>query len=157
MLVKENIMTSAIDISKYIINFFQKSGDPITNLKLQKLLYYIQGWHLALHEEAAFTEPLQAWVHGPAQSQVYSQYKKFRWNPINETITAPVINDNLKKHIDEVLSVYGTETAYALEHRTHLENPWKDARKGLPPDAESTAEITLESMKAYFKDQMNHG
>jgi uncharacterized phage-associated protein len=149
-------MISVSEIAKYIIKFFQEREDPITNLKLQKLLYYVQGWHLALHNQPAFPEPLQAWVHGPAQPQVYAQYKKFRWNPISEEISVSLIKDpHLIKHIEEVLSVYGTETAYALEHRTHLEAPWQNARQGLPPDAESNAEITPDSMKAYFQQQMN--
>lgn len=150
-------MTSAIDTAKYIISFFQEREDPITNLKLQKLLYYVQGWHLAIYDECAFSEPLQAWVHGPAQPEVYFQYKKFRWKPIDEDTSAPTINARLSKHIDEVLAEYGTETGYALEHMTHAETPWREARKNLPPDAESTAEISCESMKVYFKQQMNHG
>lgn len=148
-------MTSASDIAKYILKFFQDCGDPITNLKLQKLLYYVQGWHLALYDEPAFSDPLEAWVHGPVQPDIYQQYKKFRWNPITDEICAPKISKKLQQHIDEVLEVYGVEPAYALEQMTHQELPWKLARNGLPSDMESTAEIKFTTMKDFFRQMSN--
>jgi len=148
-------MTPASDIAKYILNFFQERGDLITNLKLQKLLYYVQGWHLGLYGKPVFPESLQAWVHGPVQPDVYAQYKKFRWNPIVDEIDAPKIAKKLQQHIDEVLAVYGTEPAYVLERMTHQEDPWQHARHGLQPDMESTAEITPGSMCEFFKQRAN--
>lgn len=47
-------MASAHEVARYIIRFFQEAGDPVTNLKLQKLLYYVQGWHLALRGNLHF-------------------------------------------------------------------------------------------------------
>ena len=53
-------------IAKFIVNYFQSVGDPITNLKLQKLLYYIQVWYMVYFEKKLiFDERPQAWVHGP--------------------------------------------------------------------------------------------
>lgn len=150
-------MTSSLDIAKYIVKFFQECEDPVTNLKLQKLLYYVQGWSLALHNKPAFTEPLEAWVHGPVQPSVYHFYKDYRWNPINNEVIVPEIGQNLKNHIDEVLAVYGGDSAYSLERRTHLEEPWIFARNGLPTDVESNAVITHQSMKDFFQKQANNG
>lgn len=148
-------MTPASDIAKYILKFFQEREDLITNLKLQKLLYYVQGWHLGLYGEKAFPEPLEAWIHGPVQPRVYEEYKKFRWSPILDEIDAPEMSEVLKQHIEEVLEVYGTETAYSLERMTHQEAPWKLARKGLQPDMPSTARITVRSMTEFFKKMAN--
>ena len=55
-------MANAHEVARYIIRFFQEAGDPVTNLKLQKLLYYVQGWHLALKGQPAFPERLEAWM-----------------------------------------------------------------------------------------------
>lgn len=149
-------MASARDYANYIVAFFQECEDPITNLKLQKLLYYVQGWHLALLGKPAFDEPLQAWVHGPVQPGVYHEFKRYRWNPIADAVTAPALSDESRAVVDEVLEAYGVESAYELERRTHREPPWLAARGDLPLHEESTAEISLAEMKNYF-EQLAHG
>ena len=144
-------MTTASAIARYIINSFQEAGDPVSNLKLQKLLYYVQGWHLALLDEPAFPERLEAWIHGPVQPGVYGEYKRYRWNPIGEPVEAPELDGDLTALVQEVLTVYGTDSAYELEVRTHREDPWREARGNLPRDCESSAVITQESMQRFFK------
>jgi uncharacterized phage-associated protein len=53
----------------------EEGNELISNLKLQKLLYYAQGVHLALHDVALFPEEIQAWMHGPVVPEVYQKYK----------------------------------------------------------------------------------
>lgn len=144
-------MSTAKEVARYIVGFFQMAEDPITNLKLQKLLYYVQGWHLGLYGDAAFDEDLQAWVHGPVQPSVYHEYKQYRWNPITDEVAIPDLHKKLKRHIDNVLEVYGSDSAYELERRTHREAPWKDARKGIQRDQDCTNVIKKKAMKDYFK------
>lgn len=143
-------MVPASDIARYILAFFQERQDPISNMKLQKLLYYVQGWYLAFYDEAAFPEPIEAWVHGPVVREVFDRYRGYRWSPITEAIKAPEIPDELRRRVDEVLDVYGVETAWGLERRTHLEEPWVSARAGLAPDELSNNVIRLHWMKAFF-------
>lgn len=143
-------MATARDVARYVVRYFQEAGDPVTNLKLQKLLYYVQGWHLALKGTPAFNDRLEAWIHGPVQPGVYGMYKALRWNPITVESDCPKLDDELKGHVDEVLKVYGVESGYQLERRTHTEPPWIQARGHLPPDQESTAVISPTSMKDYF-------
>lgn len=151
-------MTTARDVAHYIIKTFQEAEDPVTNLKLQKLLYYVQGWHLGLNEgQPAFSGEFQAWVHGPVCPDIYHAFKQYRWNPIVEDVPEVPISTELKAHVDEVLEVYGAETGWALEQRTHREAPWLAARKGLPADAESTAVITPQSMGEFFASEANEG
>lgn len=144
-------MTTASDVARYIVGFFQEAGDPVTNLKLQKLLYYVQGWCLALTGSAAFDDRFEAWVHGPVQPGVYGEYKRNRWHPICDVVSRPEIEGVLVDVIGEVLEAYGGETGYQLEMRTHLESPWIEARGGIPADQESTKEISKASMERYFR------
>ncbi len=144
-------MTTASQIGRYIIHRFQESGDPITNLKLQKLLYYVQGWHLALLGQPAFNERIEAWIHGPVQPGVYGEYKHYRWNPIIDSVQIPALDGQLIGLINEVLDVYGGDSGYELEIRTHHETPWIEARGGIPPDQESHSILTTESMRHFFK------
>lgn len=144
-------MANAQEVARYIVGFFQEAGDPVTNLKLQKLLYYVQGWHLALRGKPAYPDRLEAWIHGPVQPGVYGVYKNNKWNPIATDVAAPAFEDDFKALIDEVLAVYGTDSGYELERRTHLEPPWIGARNGIPPDQDCSNVIPQESMAAYFK------
>jgi len=141
-------MTSVKDVSKLVI---QKSANPVSNLKLQKLLYYVQGWSLALHDRLAFYEEIQAWVHGPVVPAAFYEYKQYRWNPIDVPAEAVQnISGAESDHITDVLAVYGKFSATQLERISHDEAPWKDARAGLEPNAISRVVITPEAMKAFF-------
>ena len=127
-------MSTAKDLAKYVVATFQEAGDPIDNLKLQKLLYYIQGFHLTFFDKPAFPEDFEAWVHGPVLPGVYVEYKKYRWNPISDEVEKPQLGKDTAELADEVMKVYGTETGWQLEQRTHREAPWLEARKGLASD-----------------------
>ena len=135
-----------------IIWFCQRHGDPITNLKLQKLLYYAQGWFLALHGRPLFDEPLRAWVRGPVVYEVWKNFKEFRWDPITMTMPKPSVSELARDHLEEVIEVYGDYSALTLERMTHNEPPWRQARRGLDASAPSTAAISLADMKAYFTE-----
>jgi len=133
----------------------RERGDVLTNLKLQKLLYYAQAWHLALQNEPLFFEDFQAWVHGPVLPSQYQRFKKFEWRPIlEENISSPKIkNEKTQAHLVEIVNIFGVETASALELMTHNEKPWKQARKDLPVDQHSTAIISKESMRLFYQAQ----
>lgn len=64
------------EIADYIILYFQEHGEPLTNLKLQKLLYYAKGWYLALYDKPLFNDKIEAWVHGPVVPSIYHAFKQ---------------------------------------------------------------------------------
>ena len=81
----------ALDIARKILSRVDvEHGDTISNLKLQKLLYYVQGFHLASFGRALFEEDMIAWTYGPVVPEVYDAYKKYRHRDIN---TAGIIDD----------------------------------------------------------------
>jgi uncharacterized phage-associated protein len=144
---------SAKNVADYIVAVAHDAGDPISNLKLQKLLYYSQGWHLALKDEPLFDERIEAWVHGPVVPPVYGQFKGYAWKPIED---APESKDvplpaDVKQHLDDVMGAYLGFGAYDLERLTHSEPPWLNARAGIPEDAPCNSVISLDDMKAYFR------
>jgi uncharacterized phage-associated protein len=146
------MLLSAQTIADYILHFFQWKNDPINNSKLQKLLYYVQGWHLAIHDRPAFPERLEAWIPGPVCPPVDERYRSLRWYPILDEVHEPQgLPGTLTAVIDDVLQLYGFDTGWDLERRVHLESPWNEARRGVATIEESTAEITHESMKRFFK------
>jgi uncharacterized phage-associated protein len=146
-------MTSVKDVSKTVI---LKSLEPISNLKLQKLLYYVQGWSLALYDRPAFHEEIQAWIHGPVVPAAFYEYKHFRWNLI-EIESQPVssLSSDEASHIEDVLAAYGGFTARQLEQLSHEESPWIEARRGYLATELCQRVITPESMKAFFQNRVN--
>jgi len=142
---------TAKQAAEFMIAFSQEVQEPITNLKLQKLLYYAQGWHLALYGQPLFDDPIQAWPHGPVVPRIYGEYKHWRWNPIADEVASPKLSDHVSEHLKEVMDVYGALTAYHLEQLTHKEEPWTIARAGIPYDEPSNEVITQASMTEYFR------
>jgi uncharacterized phage-associated protein len=148
--------TIALQVGNYLIDFSHRVGDPISNLKLQKLLYYAQAWYLAFYDKPLFPERIEAWVHGPAVPSVYGTFKGWAWQPIPASPkVVPVFHVQVKKHLDEIMKKYGTQTAYFLEMLTHQEGPWRKARGPIPPDEPSHAVITHDSMKNFYRAMLN--
>lgn len=143
--------TTVNQVADWFILSSREVGDTITNLKLQKLAYYAQAWHLAIHGERLVPESFQAWVHGPVCPPLYQRFKQYRWDPISEEIAAPQIGTAVVDHLDEVMEVYGGLTAWDLERLTHSETPWIAARGGIPPEQNSEAEISDEAMLRFYK------
>jgi uncharacterized phage-associated protein len=147
-------MTSVNDIVQFILQYCKDKGDLITHLKLQKLLYFIQGWHLAIYGPPAFEEDIQAWPHGPVVSEVYQKFKTYGWQPISLNGKHDFdLSKRTQKLIEEVLLKYDHSAGY-LEQLTHESQPWIDARHGLAPDQRSNVVISKEAMKKYFKSKL---
>ncbi len=140
---------SCFDIAEYFIQLANDTGSFISNLKLQKLVYYAQAWHLALYDEPLFDEDFEAWVHGPIIPQLYHEYKKFGWHPIEQE-AKPDLPSKIREFLDELALEYFASDAYELEQMTHIEAPWIKARGNLPPDAASNSVIRQEWIKEYF-------
>lgn len=109
--------------------------EPMTNLKLQKLLYYAQGVYLAITENALFAEPIVAWKHGPVVIKVYDLYKSNGANPIpiepeeydSEIIDAVEQNKDIADTLEFVFTEYAKKySAWGLRNMTHEERPWKE-------------------------------
>lgn len=138
-------------VADFLLTECREQGEVLTNLKLQKLLYYSQAWFLALEDRALFEEDFQAWAHGPVLPSQYHRFKEFSWRPITLDIEAPDVTEEVEKHLLAIIEEFGTETAVALERMTHRETPWLTARDDLPAGAISTAEISKSSMKEYYR------
>lgn len=137
-------------IADFYIKFSHEHGDYITNLKLQKLVYYAQAWHLGLYSKELFEADFQAWVHGPVCPPLYFRLKQYGWNPITEQPEKIDIQEDVEKHLIEVYEVYGQYTGYQLEQMTHSESPWLDARGGIPIDEASSEIIPKKSMMEFY-------
>lgn len=139
-------MADVQDVAAYIV----ANAGPMSAMKLQKLVYYSQAWHLVWADEPLFDAPIQAWANGPVVYEVFKrhrgQFSVSQW-PAGDP-------GNLTKAeqgtVDAVLKTYASLSGRQLSHLTHSEDPWKNARGELPATAASSEEITTEAMAAYY-------
>ena len=125
-------------------------GEGISHLKLQKLVYYAQGFYLALFDTALFDERIEAWTHGPVSPDLYETYKNHGRSLLNanDSFDSAVLNEYERDLIDEVNNVYGQFSAWKLRNMTHDDSPWQAH--------EANADvIPQDEMKDYFKGLLN--
>ena len=131
--------------------------EEVTPLMLQKLLYFIQGLHLAFYGTSVFPEDCEAWVHGPVYREVYDLFRDFKYNPIEDVRFSVLNGTNVELSTDEkrvmdlVINTFGMYGGKVLERITHNEEPWTKARRGYGDGIYSDERITKESIQQYFK------
>lgn len=144
-------MTST-DVANYFIAITSEdAGDAMSNLKVQKLVYYAQGFHLALYGKPLFDEEIEAWLHGPVVPSLYHTYKDYKANPLPppEGLDIDTIPSNVRELLDDVYNVYGQYSAWKLRQMTHDEPPWRDHYK----EGESCV-IPMPAMTEFFKSRL---
>lgn len=145
ILIDEVLSMTAQSVAEYFVSRVDvEAGDSISNLKLQKLLYYAQGFHLAVYGQPLFPEKIKAWEHGPVVPQVYHYFKDYGASPIPvKPVNLADYSEEIRELLDEVHTVYGQFSASKLREMTHEEPPWK----ATPPNET----ISHELMKEFFK------
>lgn len=120
-------------------------ADSISNLKLQKLLYYAQGCYLAIMNEPLFSENILAWAHGPVVDEVYQIYKKYGSSGIpDDQLDYVYIDSEATNILEQVYNEFGQYSAWGLRNMTHNERPWQETKQN---DV-----IKLELIKEFFKE-----
>lgn len=140
---------SAITVAKYFLSIADsESGDLISNLKLQKLLYYAQGHAVAANgvRRPLFNDKMYAWKHGPVVQTVYNFYAKHGDGAIPREDRPPHLPTDVREFLNEIYRVYGRFSAWALRDMTHKEPPWLDHFR---PNV-LNIEIPLSSLESYF-------
>lgn len=139
-------MASVHDVAAYIL---ARRG-RMTAMKLQKLVYYSQAWSVVWDERALFPERIEAWANGPVVRDLYDvhrgSFEVSEW-PRGD---AGRLSAGERATIDTVLDFYGDRTAQWLSDLTHREQPWLQARRGLPDGERGNREITLSSLEEYY-------
>jgi uncharacterized phage-associated protein len=140
-------MADAINVAELFLSWAHRDGDLITNLKMQKLLYYAQAWHLVnFNKKPLFNDGIEAWDFGPVIPSVYHEYKTFGYRPIPHAITkneeAPFTPDQME-YLELLYDKFIRFSAHELVNMSHNEDPWKKAfNSDLYPKIISHEEMT---------------
>ena len=164
-------MEKSLAVANGIIQLGLQHSLPPTQMKLQKLMYFAHGWHLALYDAPLVDEQFQAWAYGPVIPSVYHEFKSFGMLGIDQPATilcplssggfewvAPTVQnaDIVPPLLNKIWEVFGSYSGGQLSEMTHIDgSPWKmvfeqcrGARNTPIPD---------ETIKSYFKGLMSHG
>lgn len=148
-------MTSAAAVAKHLIRLAaaDPEGEPMTAMRLHKLLYYCQGWFLAWHGRPLFPDRLEAWKYGPVVPAVYAE----PWGQGRELLPVPDGPADLptaeREAVEQVWSHYRRFSACGLRDKTHDEPPWKNHYS---PDANArcSAEIPVPELATFFNAEL---
>lgn len=136
-----------------------ESGRPLTQIEVQKLLFFLEGWHLAIVGDALFDEDFQAWANGPVLPSVYDRLKRYSSHVIPrseiKSLDVVALGGLVLDLIARVFETYKENDPGAMVGLTHLPGtPWVTVRteQGLPKGAPSHAVVPKETMKAWFSE-----
>ncbi len=138
------------DVSNYILSLVEPdSGELISNLKMQKLLYYVQGFTLAMLDSPMFSEEIQHWTHGPVVPEAYHAFKNYNTSgiPTPSHLDFSMFSDKQMETMNDVYNVYGQYSAWKLRQLTHEELPWTCTK--------DNEVISHSLMKDFFKRQIH--
>lgn len=143
---------SALAVANEFIAVAEREGEQLTPMKLQKLVYFAHGWHLALFGEPLVNDSFRAWTYGPVSRQIYEEFRQYGKHPITELgtvvdfadldadvdfqVTVPRVNradTGAMAVIQRVWDTYGGYSAGRLSDMTHVEGaPWDTVRRAHP-------------------------
>jgi uncharacterized phage-associated protein len=139
-------MASVHDVAAYIL----KNRGPMSAMKLQKLAYYSQAWSLVWDERPLFAERIEAWANGPVAPALYDKHRgSFNvqaWPYGNPD----ALDGAAQATVNIVLAGYGDKDPQWLSDLSHLEAPWKNARRSLAPGERCSEEITPAALAEYY-------
>lgn len=152
-----------------VANFFLTKSDEITQMKLHKLLYYSQGWYLAVVGKPLLNETITAWKYGPVVPSLYYDLKKFGARPIDR-LTRTIDRQTRVRHslqvdandhvvrglLERIWKVYGGLSGKQLSQMTHApDSPWSRVRE-MNPDL-SGVDIPNEEIRRHFRQRLEQG
>lgn len=142
-------MLTADQVASVILS---RSGRWLTAMQLQKLLYYVQSWHLAVTDQPLFPEHFKAYADGPVIPQVrHSRMDQSTRRADQQDVSGIELDELSSDLIDLVIASYGSLSGDELSALTHAEQPWVEARGDLPEGAHGDTPLREESMGTFYR------
>lgn len=142
-------MCDCLKVAEYFLSMQDgDAGNAISNMKLQKLLYYAQGFAMVILERPLFEDDFEAWEYGPVVRNIYDKYNYYGSNalPKPDDFSLHQYSKEEKEFLNEIYDVYGQYSAWALSEMVYKTPPWKDTPRN--------SIISKVSMKKYFSTRI---
>jgi uncharacterized phage-associated protein len=141
-------------VAAHILRLAASEQEPelVSHLRLQKLLYYVQGWSLGLRGRPLFRDRIEAWTDGPVVPAVYRATLACKHQAIDAGSfgAADPLSEEDQVLVGQVWTTYRPYSALSLRDMTHREPPWRDARADVADGAPSNREIARDALRSYF-------
>ena len=139
-------MACVFDVAASIL---ERQG-PMTSWKLHKLVYYCQAWSLVWDDDILFPEEIEAWGNGPVVRVLYNAHQgEYRISSLQKGCSKN-LTETQSETVDAVLKFYGDKSPQWLGDLTHMEQPWQNARRGMPVGERGNSRISKESLAEYY-------
>lgn len=159
--IKDIGKTDASTLANYVL----KNYGAMSHLKLQKLLYYSQAYHLAYFNNPLFDDDFEAWMHGPVCRRVFRELRgaSVLYSDVSFSTESKDPNPEIEaklntlqvQFVNEILTALSKWSGMELESATHGEMPWLNARSGYGPADPCTVIIKKEDMQSYYKKDLS--
>jgi len=167
--------TNALAVANYLIKHAESKGERMSPMKLQKLVYYANGWYLAIKDEPLIDEQVEAWSYGPVIRSLYREFRGYgnrdivdvgiqirRCRGADGTWTseafAPILNPAKQqdffatKLVEKVWDIYSPYSAVQLSNKTHEPNtPWRRVYDREGGKLLKGTDIPTDMIRDYFK------
>ena len=147
---------SANDVGDWFINAIDRaSGDVITPLMVQRLIYFAQAWYLANTGNALFDDEFEAWATGPVATSVFGRFEHAAFEHIPFIDNVRSITGTKLECLEAIQERYGVYKAQKLDELSQeAGGPWEKARGKLAPEARCNTVITKDAMKRFYGEKI---
>lgn len=125
---------SVAAIANALIEIAANRGMYLSNLKLQKLVYFAHGWYLALEGVPLIREEVQSWRYGPVIQSLYEDLKHYGSAPVTKRIDtgeSVVFGSDDYHFLEQIFAKYGMFSPAELIALTHKPgSPWEQFGAG---------------------------
>ena len=146
-------MPTVHDVADYLLWLADQDRIGVDHLKLQKLVYYAQGFHLGNEREPLFNEGLHAWQYGPVCPELWHRYR-YRRDYLTPPPEPPLdtLSVQQRQVVELVYQRFRELPGIELIERTHQEAPWGDAAERAADGGSDL--ISADSMDEYFRGRL---
>lgn len=128
-------MANIIDVAKFILDESARTSRPeVSTMKLQKICYFIQGWHLVINNgRPMFTEDFYAWTYGPVSPVLYDFCEdkvSVTTDSVEFANVTPELNDYQQDFIKKIFKTYNPYSGLQLSDITRNHDAWHKAGAG---------------------------
>jgi uncharacterized phage-associated protein len=161
-------MYEARKICNFLLSQYSATAFDLTNLRLNKLLYFIHGWSLTRRPKGIVRNHFEAWKLGPVVKPVYDAFKKYGDGPITNPAEFVDYSSGLTVAIpfDEIVEVdrqlivrvfdsyasYSTNQLVCLSHQPG--GPWDTVLKGVEEGVRLSPRIPDVLIRQYFHGEI---
>ncbi|MGZ1491272.1 Panacea domain-containing protein [Brevibacterium sediminis] len=150
-------MADVKNVAQFIVEL---AGGRIETMKLQKLLYFAQGWNLAWDGNKLFDSEIKAWKYGPVVTEIYPLHRR---QPAYDLERDGALGDSNeltlfeRVNVMDVFNFYDAFNGFELAELSHQHSPWVRAYTDAAPTQRGNVTISIDDIEQFFVSMNEDG